>query len=126
MSKHSHYGLHCVQFHLGGFTAHCHTKVISYHFVGYLIHHLGNDRIHLSRHNGRAGLHGGQIDFSQSATRAGSQQTQVITYLIHLDSHKMCIRDSVLIMICFDVNRIFSVAVRTVTTSAETKEPMPV
>ena len=78
---------HRIQFHLGRFTTHSYTKVVTYYFIVNLIHHFGNNRIDLTRHNGRTGLHGRQIDFAQPATRAGCQKAQVIAYLIHFYSY---------------------------------------
>ena len=66
------------------FATHSHTKVVADYLIGYLIHYLRDNRIDLTRHNGRPRLHGRKIDFSQSATRTGCKQTKVIAYLVHL------------------------------------------
>ena len=79
-----HYGFHCIQLHLSCFATHSHTKVVADYLIGYLIHYLRDNRVDLTRHNGRPRLHGGKIDFSQSATRTGCKQTKVIAYLVHL------------------------------------------
>ena len=82
-----HNRLHRIQFHLRGFTAHGYTKVIAYYFVIYLVHHFGDNGVYLARHYRGTRLHGRKIDFSQSTTRPGCEQTKVVAYLVHLHRH---------------------------------------
>ena len=49
------------------------------------VHDLGDDRVHLARHDRRARLLGRQVDLAQAAARARRQQPQVVADLRELD-----------------------------------------
>ena len=46
-----HYRLHCVKLHLRSFRTHTYAKIVANHLLSNLIHHLGDNRIDLARHN---------------------------------------------------------------------------
>ena len=52
-------------------------RVMAHHQHGHLADRLGDDRVHLAGHDGRARLAGGQADFAQPGFRPGSHQPQV-------------------------------------------------
>ena len=47
----------------------------------HLVHHLGDHRIHLARHDRRPRLHSGQVDFIKTGARPGGEQAQIVAYL---------------------------------------------
>jgi hypothetical protein len=63
----SHRRFHCVQLHLSRFVAHRYAQVVTNHFVADLVHYLGDNGIHLTGHNGTAGLTGRQVNLVQTA-----------------------------------------------------------
>ena len=81
-----HYRFHSVQFHLGCITGHCNTKVVTHYLVANLVHYFRDNRINLTRHDGRTRLHSRKVEFSQTTTRTATQQTKVIADLVHFDS----------------------------------------
>ena len=70
-----HHRFHRIQLHLSRFATHSHAKVVAYHFIVDLVHHFGDNRIYLTGHDRRTGLHGRQINLTQPATRTGCQKT---------------------------------------------------
>ncbi len=64
---------HHVQLELAGLAGHGHGDVTSHHLITHLIDHLGNRRVHFSRHDRRSRLHGRQDDLRQTGTRPHAQ-----------------------------------------------------
>ena len=62
--------------------------VVAHHLEADLIHHLGDRRIHLSRHDRRARLHGGQPNLVEPRARAGCHEAQVARDLAEIDGER--------------------------------------
>ena len=60
-------------------------RVEAHHLEADLIHHLGNRRIHLARHDRRSRLHGGQLDLVDARARSHHHQAQVARDLAQVD-----------------------------------------
>ena len=82
-------GLHDVELQLTGLGGEAYGGVVADDLEAYLIGDLGDDRIHLAGHDGRAGCHGWQIDLVQSAAGTGGHEAQVVAYLGELDSQAL-------------------------------------
>ena len=61
---------HHVQLELAGFARHRHRDIAAHHLITDLIHHLGNRRVDLARHDRRARLHRRQRDLAQDPPAA--------------------------------------------------------
>ena len=62
-----------------GLRRHGHGQIVADHLIGDLVDDFRNHRIDLARHDGRAGLHGGQADFAKARARTGIQQAEIVT-----------------------------------------------
>ena len=81
----SHYGLHCIEFHLRSIASHRDAEVITHNFVADLAHHFGDNGVDLTWHDGGAWLHSWEVDFAETAARTAGEQAQVVTDLVDLD-----------------------------------------
>ena len=65
------YGFHHIELQLSGFGGEGYGSVVADHFEAHLIHDFRNHGIDFGGHDGRTGLHFGQVDFLDACTRAG-------------------------------------------------------
>ena len=82
-------GFHHVQFELTVVGGKGDGHVVADHLIAHLVHHFGDDRVDLARHDGRTGLAFGQVDLVEAAARAGTHQTEVVAHLIDLDAEAL-------------------------------------
>ena len=80
-------GLEGVELQLAGLGGEGDGDVVADDFEGDLVHHLGNHRVHLARHDAGARLHGRQVDFAQAGARAAGEQAQVVAGFGQLHGH---------------------------------------
>ena len=59
--------------------------IVADDLVAHLVHHFGDDGVHLAGHDRRAGLAFGQMNLVESATGTAAKQTQVVAHLVNLD-----------------------------------------
>ena len=78
------HGFHDVEFELAGRSSEHHGGVETDGEEAGLVRHFGDHGVDLARHDGGTGLQLRQIDFSQTATGTGSEQTHVIANLREL------------------------------------------
>ena len=78
-------GLKDVQFELSGLGGHGHGQVVADGLEADLIDHFRDDRIDLAGHDGRARLHGRQIDLVQPGVGSGRQQAKIVADLGQFD-----------------------------------------
>ena len=76
---------HHVELELAGFRRERHRGVEAECLVAHLIHHLGDRRIHLPRHDARPGLHRGQDDLGQPGARPRGEQPDVVGDLVEVE-----------------------------------------
>ena len=72
---------HDIQLKLPGFSSHCHSLIISDDLKADLVDDLGNNRVHLRRHDRRTCSHLRKINFIQTSAWSRSKQTKIITNL---------------------------------------------
>ena len=70
-----------VQFQLARFGGHGDAGVIADDVEGHLAHDLGNDRVDLAGHDGRAVLFGREIDLRKARPGTAGQEPQIIGHL---------------------------------------------
>ena len=78
-------GLHHVQLQLAGLGGEGDGGVVADDLEAHLVRDLGDDGIHLARHDGGTRRHGRQVDLVQAAAGAGGHEAQVVTDLGKLD-----------------------------------------
>ena len=89
---------HHVELELTGFRRHRDRRVAPYHLEADLVHHLRHRRVHLARHDRRAGLDGRQRDLRQTGARSHAEQAQIARHLSELHgqtSHRARVREHV-------------------------------
>src|SRR5271166_1698012 len=67
-----------VQLKFTGLAGHRNGNVGTDDLEADLVNDFGDHRVHFAGHDGRAGLHRGQVDFVKSATRTGREPAQVV------------------------------------------------
>src|SRR4029077_16029812 len=71
-------GLRHVQLELTGFAGHGNGHVGTDDMEADLVNDFGDHRVHFAGHDGRAGLHRGQVESVKSATRTGREPAQIV------------------------------------------------
>ena len=74
-------GLHHVQLQLAGLGGEGDGSVVADDLEAHLVRDLGDDGVHLARHDGGTRRHRRQIDLVQAAARAGGHEAQVVADL---------------------------------------------
>jgi len=77
--------LHDVELQLSRLGSHRDSHVVAHHLEANLVDDLWQHRVHLGRHDRRAGLELGQVDLVQARTRTRGEQPQVVADLAELD-----------------------------------------
>ncbi len=77
-----------VELQLPAFGRHGDGDVVADDLEGDLVHHLGDHRVHLARHDRGAGLHRRKVDLADAGARARGKQAQVVADLgeLHRDA----------------------------------------
>ena len=73
-----------VELQLPGLGGHRHRHVAADDVEADLVHDLGNHRVHLARHDRRAGLHRRQVDLAEPGARPRAEQAEIIADLREL------------------------------------------